>query len=194
MHSKFLPAGVSLLALCASVQLIAQALPTNQTVATAPTDPSLDPLLNALQKRKDLAASIGSGAATSDAALVQLKTLTLPAGLQGDPDADFANAAIDVGQQLMVAGKPADARKFFLAAEASLTLLIGRTADTAVQAKVQYLSIRAYIRAQFLSEEPLAKADLGAALKLTPGDPSLISLQNLLASQKAQQFQNTPQG
>jgi len=146
-------------------------------------------VLDAIKLRADMVGAIVAGSRNADAALLQLKAQP---SLLGDPDTSLASAAADVGQRLSVAGKAAEAGVFFRAAEASLTLKINRTPDASAQEKAQYLAMRAFLRAQFLNEAALAKADLDAAQKLAPGDPYLTSLRSSLSSDKAEQFRDTP--
>lgn len=139
----------------------------------------------AQQMRVELASDVASGKETPENALTRLRTVDLPAGLQGDPDVTFAHGAIDVGQRLDAAEKKTEAGRFFQAAEETLSSVLGRTSDDDVAAKVQVLSSRAFIRAQFLRRVPEAIGDLDAAQKLAPDDPYLRDLRRHLLSDKA---------
>jgi len=160
--------------------------------AAAPTQaaPDLKPMTDALNFRSDMAASVGSGAEATNAAVIRLKAQAASSGLQIDSDADFAFAAIDVGRRLIALRKPAEAEAFFQAAETSLTLVIGRTSDSAATDKAQYLQKRAAIRANYLGKLSEARADLDTALQLTPDDQRLKQMHNLLPADPAATLQN----
>lgn len=157
----------------------------------AQTDSLPGPLRDAIKLREVMAAAITAGSQKADEALLQLKAQ--PA-LFGDSDTSLALAAADVGQRLWVAGKAAEAGVFFKAAEGSLSRKIDRTPDASAPEKAQHLAMRAFLRARHLSEAALAKADLDLAQKLVPDDPYLASLRSNLASDKAEQFRDTPKG
>ena len=157
----------------------------------AQTDSLPGALRDAIKLREDMAGAIAAGGQKADEALLQLKAQP---SLFGDSDASLALAAADVGQRLWAAGKAAEAGVFLRAAEASLAQKIDRTPDASAPEKAQYLAMRAFLRARHLNEAALAKADLDAAEKLAPNDPYLTSLRSSLASDKAEQFRDTPKG
>ncbi len=71
----------------------------------------------ALKLRIDTANGIFSGTMKVETALQKLRTEASPSGLMLEPDADFAYAAIDLGQRLIASGRPDEAGKFFTEAE-----------------------------------------------------------------------------
>jgi hypothetical protein len=186
MHPKTRLVGAVLLSLGAFVSLQAQS-------TTQPT-PDGKTMTDALKLRGDMGDAVAKGSEKPDAAITRLRAQASPTGLKIDHDADFAFAAIDVGQRLLAADKPAEAGQFFREAEISLTAVLGRTPDTKVQDKTQFLAQRAFIRAKFLSEPVLAKADLDAAQLLKPDDSYLQTLRSELTKDKAAFFTTTPKG
>src|SRR5690348_13269015 len=76
---------------------------------------------DAIRIRADLVTSIAEGKSSASTAVDQLKSVASPSGVSLDPDADFALAAIDIGQRLLVVQKPVEAEVFFRAADKSLT-------------------------------------------------------------------------
>ena len=193
---KISPSAIAWL-ICSSLgcfSAYAQATPAAAPPAAGPaqTAPDLKPVTDALKFRTDMAASVGSGAEASDAAVIRLKAQTAPSGLQIDPDADFAIAAVDIGQRLIAAGKPAGAAAFFQEAEKSLTLMIQKTPDKSALEKAQYFSMRANIRAQFLNEPAAAKTDIDAAISLQPNNAYFTQLRAVLASSRAEFFKDPP--
>ena len=158
-----------------------------------PVAPDLVSISDALKLRGDMAAGVAAGTETPADAVIRLQAQTSPTGLKLDADADFAYAAVDIGQRLIASGKPAKAEAFFQAAEISLNSVIARTADTAVHEKVQYLQARATIRANYLKKQTDGRADLDAALQLVPGDKHLQQLRRLIPADPASTFQNHPE-
>lgn len=77
---------------------------------------------DALKLRADTVDAITGGGEKSEAVLVRLKAHASPSGLKLDADADFAYAAIDLGQRLLAAGRPEEAEIFFKQGEKSLDL------------------------------------------------------------------------
>jgi hypothetical protein len=91
-----------------------------------------------------------------------------------------------VGQRLLAADKATEAEDFFLAAEKSLLLAIGKTKDKDAQEKALYLQQLAFIRANFLNQTETALDDLEAAIKLQPDDEYLKTRKVNLARDKAE--------
>lgn len=145
-----------------------------------------------LTLRNDAAAAIIKGSEKSAAAVARLKAHGSPSGLKLDRDADFAFAAIDVGQRLLAAGKAAEAEDFFREAEKSLDKVLKKTPDSAANDKVQFLSALAMIRSCYLNNAPQAKADIDAARKLKPGDKHLESLRGTLGKEHGDTFTERP--
>ncbi len=124
----------------------------------------------ALAFREALAGAVIRGAESSTEAIAQLKARPDASGMGTNPDADFAYAAIDIGQRLISAGKPAEAGKFFVAAEAALDALIQRTPDANAGAKAEYLCRIALVRWKYLNKVRQAKQDLDRAILLPGAD------------------------
>jgi hypothetical protein len=160
---------------------------------TAPA-PDLKSVTDALKLRGDMADSVGSGTETSAAAVTRLKAQAAASGLQIDSAADFAYAAIDVGQRLLAAGKPAAAEGFFQAAEQSLDGLVKRTADTQAKDKAQYLRKLSFIRGNYLNNAAQAKLDIEQALALQPNDKGLQRARQALANSHAPITAMNPKG
>lgn len=127
----------------------------------------------ALALREDTVKAVREKRDTVGGALARLKVQASPSGLRLDRDADFAFAAIDVGQRLVADGDPESAEKFFREAEKSLVAVIRKTPDSAARDKAAFLHKRALVRSQFLGKAKEAKADLDAALALRPDDKHL---------------------
>lgn len=183
-------------ALCAlgfGAALCAQALPNT---ADPKAEFSGKVLLAAQALRRDLAAAVASSRISPEDAVVQLRASSAPAGLGADAEAELAFAAIDVGQRLLVAGKPGAAELFFREAEASLGAIIPKTADQASPQKVQYLARRAFIRANYLNKAKEARADLDEGLRLAPNDKGLLRQSRLLNADKPESLltKNTTKG
>lgn len=127
----------------------------------------------AMKLREELVRDVTEKKETPEASLAKLKTQRLFSGLKVDQDADFALAAIDVGQRLLATGRPEAAEKFFLEAEKSLTVVIRITPDRSAAEKSLLLQQRAMIRSNFLNQKAKAKEDLDAAVALQPEDKLL---------------------
>ena len=138
--------------------------------------------------RGDTAAVVAKGDEKPASAIARLKAHESPSGLRIDRDADFAFAAIDVGQRLIAAGKHAEAEEFFREAEKALIKMVKKTPDTATTEKAQYLSKLALIRANYLNNATQAKADLEDAKKLRPDDKYLDGLRDSLGSEHGDVF------
>ncbi len=162
-------------------------LPAQAVTPAAPAAPAATAgdktAADALKLRSDIANAVFGGDTQPDAALGQLRAATAPSGLQVDPDADFAYAAIDVGQRLIVLGKPVEAEKFFQAAELSLVPLVARPANAPT--KAQYLRKLSLIRGNYLNKADQAKADLEQAIALQPDDKGLQRARQVLADSHA---------
>jgi len=171
------------------------AAPTTSATQTPTASLDVTSLLAALKVRSAMAAGIVTGSEDADAALARLKGLTSPMGLQADPDVDFGFAAIDVGQRLVAATQPAEAEKFFRAAEASLAAVVQKTPDADAWNKAQYLQQLALIRADYLNNAAQAKTDIEQAIALQPGNKVFKEQRAMLASRHGNLFTGgTPQG
>lgn len=158
--------------------------------------PVVSPELAAMQvaqtARITIATSVAGGAISAEAGLERLRALASPAGQGLSLDAERAAAATDIGLRLLAARRAEEAAAFFLYADASLTAVIAQTADQDAGKKVGYLTHRAFLRAQFLNQAALAKADLDRADRLKPDDPHLQSARTSLSRDKAADFPATP--
>ena len=141
-------------------------------------------MAEALSLRTDLAAAVAGGSEKPEVALTRLQEQRAASGLDLDRDADFALAAIDVGQRLIALHKPAEAEKFFRSAEEALSGLVQRTADSEARAKAMYLDKLALIRHNFLGKREQARADLEAAIKLQPEDKYLLGKRATMPEEK----------
>jgi hypothetical protein len=157
-------------------------------LAQAGYDP--DAVAAAIAQRKAMTENILKGSEGPAAAVDRLKGLSSPTGLKIDRDADFAFAAMDLGQRLIAAGKADAAVLFFQAAETSLVLLVTRTPDTQPQAKAQYLENLAFIRGNYLNEAAQARLDIEQAIALRPDDTHLQEARRNLARDHAEFFKN----
>lgn len=173
-------------ALNLGISLLAQVAPGKPGALVA-TDTAM---AEGLKLRVDTTATVASGETKPEEAITALKAHDSPSGLKIDSDGDFAIAAIDVGRRLIALHKPVEAEVFFHAAEDSLGLVIGRTADSAAKDKVQYLSIRASIRAGYLNKLIEARADLDTAQKLAPENRQLKQMTRLLTADPAATIKN----
>lgn len=174
------------------VSLPAQVANDTSTETTVAADGKI--MADALKLRSDLASAVVSGDIKPEAAIEQLRAAVSPSDLKIDPDAGFAFAAIDVGQRLVAAGKPIEAEKFFLQAEASLDQLVKRTPDTQAKDKAMFLRKLSLIRGNFLNKRNQAKADIDRALTLQPEDKSLQKARDLLAGASGQELRTNPKG
>jgi hypothetical protein len=155
------------------------------TSAAVTTDAATGLMADALKLRSDMATAITQGNQSVDVAIGQLRTSLSPSGLQIDPDADFAFAAIDLGQRLLANKRPAEAEQFFHEAETSLLLMVGKTPDSAAAEKVKYWQQLARIQIRYLNKVVEGKADLDAAVKLQPTDKNLQGIRSELLKDKA---------
>lgn len=153
----------------------------DDTAASATAKRTVD----ALKRRADIANAVLSGETKSEMAVDQLRGEISASGFQLEADADLGLAAFDIGQRLLAAHKGADAEKFFRASEAALSLVLGRAGRSTAREKAQYLQIRAVIRANYLNMASEARADLDAALQLTPEDKNLSQLRRLIPADAA---------
>jgi len=149
------------------------------TSAAVTTDAATGLMADALKLRSDMATAITQGNQSVDVAIGQLRTSLSPSGLQIDPDADFAFAAIDLGQRLLANKRPAEAEQFFHEAETSLLLMVGKTPDSAAAEQLARIQIR------YLNKVVEGKADLDAAVKLQPTDKNLQGIRSELLKDKA---------
>ncbi len=141
--------------------------------AIGQTNSGDDPMAAAVALREEMTNSILKGVEKPAQAMARLRAHDSPSGLKVDHEADFALAAIDVGQRLLSVGKATEAEVFFLAAEKSLVLAINKTKDSEAQGKALYLQQLSFIRANFLNEAAAAMDDIDAAIKLQPDDQQL---------------------
>lgn len=136
----------------------------------------------AAELRSDLAEVAARNGQRNQETLQKLKASRNPSGLAVGRDADFALAAIDVGQRLAAKGEMRTAEPFFLEAEKALTAAIGVADAKKAPDLVMLLQKRAMIRARYLNQRVAAKADAERALKLQPDSAYLkafrISLDN----------------
>lgn len=149
----------------------------------------------AVKLREESALEVREKKTAPEASLAKLKAHNSPAGLKIDRDAEFALAAIDVGQRLIASGEPEAAVKFFREAEKSLSQLIKKTPDSAAQTKAAYLQKLAFLRSRFLNRPKEAKADLDAALVLRPNDQQLKKEKERLVIEHGPSYSdNSPKG
>lgn len=149
-------------------------------------------MTDALALRSAAAVAVANGTEPPDAAIIRLRNEASPSGLKIEAAADFAFAALDVGQRLIAAGKPAEAEVFFREAEKSLDQAVKKPPDTAANDKVQFLSALALLRSRYLNQAAQAKADLDAARKLKPDDRQLESLRDTLGKEHGEVFKERP--
>lgn len=150
--------------------------------------PDAASLQAALKLRESTARAVKEKTDTVGGAIAKLKAHASPSGLKLDRDADFALAALDVGQRLVADGDPESAEPFFREAEKSLNAVIKKTADSTAREKAAFLQKRALVRSQFLGQAKEAKADLEAALALQPDDEGLKRAQARLRAEHGQLF------
>lgn len=146
----------------------------------------------ALRLRGDAAKAVKDKTDTADGALARLRAHASPSGLKLDRDADFAFAAIDVGQRLIADGDPESAEKFFREAEKSLDAVIKKTPDSAARDKAAFLQKRAWVRSLFLGKPKEAKADLDAAIALQPEDKHLRQRKDRLVTEHGPGLMDQP--
>lgn len=148
----------------------------------------------ALKLRQDAVKAIKAKTDNADKTITKLKAHASPSGLKIDKDADFAFAAIDIGQRLLSEGEEKEAEKLFKEAEKSLDAVVKRLPDTAPREKAMYLAKLALIRGKFLNKAREAKADIEAAITLQPDDEYLKQSRDQLASENAQLFPASHRG
>lgn len=158
---------------------------TTTSVETKPTDQSAvdsTALVVGLKLRENAAAMLATGTEKPEATIARLKAHASPSGLKIDHDADFALAALEVGQRLIPKGKYAEAEKLFQEAEKSFVLVVAKTPDSAARDKAMLLQKLALIRGQYLNNPVQAKADIEAAIKLQPDEKYFQTIRDQLAS------------
>ncbi len=148
-------------------------LPTLAVILNAQLAPDAATMKAALALREDTVKAVREKRDTVGGALARLKVQASPSGLRLDRDADFAFAAIDVGQRLVASGDPESAEPFFREAENALAAALNRTPDSAARDKAAFLQKRAWVRSRFLGMPKEARADLEAAIVLRPDDKHL---------------------
>ncbi len=127
----------------------------------------------AVALRADLTARVAAGEMRPTVAFEQVRAAHAPSGLKLEAKADFALAALDIGQRLIVVGKPAEAEEFFRAAEQTLNQILEQTPDTRAREKAMYLQHRALLRGNYLNKVEEARSDLKQAIYLVPEDKHL---------------------
>lgn len=147
-----------------------------------------------LTLRSDAVAAVVKGSEQSAAAITRLKAHGSPSGLKIDKDADFAFAAIDVGQRLLVTGKSAEAEEFFREAEKSLEQAVKKTPDSSAREKAQYLNKLSFVRAYYLNKVSQARLDLDQAIALQPDDQKLRRTKVQLPSDPAEMLKKNSKG
>ncbi len=165
--------------LCAGAVLLLPRLAADQADDRKTVD-------DALAFRREIVSSILLDAETAQTAVARLTQTPMASGLRLAADADFALAAIDLGQRLLSVGRSKDAEVFFAAAEQALDRLVNTTKEDDAKTRAFYLGKRARIRAQFLGKLALAEADLEEAIRLQPDDARLKAARDtLLGDRKA---------
>jgi hypothetical protein len=185
MHTKFVSFCAALLALGLIPTLSAQ------STGGTPKDSSGAGVVMqaAVQLRSTLAKSVGSGEKSPKEAIAQLHTNVASSGVPVEADADFALAAIDIGQRLIAANKAAAAEPFFQAAEAALAPLAARTANSDAKTRAMLLRKLSLIRGRYLNKVTEAKADIEQAIALQPEDKRLQQARDELAVRDITKFQ-----
>jgi hypothetical protein len=174
--------------------LLGALAPLHAVVTDADIQADAKAMADAVSLRADIAGRIANGSANPVASVAKLLTTARASGLKIEADADFAFAAVDIGERLIASGKNLGAELFFREAEKALDRLVKKTPDTAPAEKAQYLSALARIRINFLNNPVQAKADLDAALKLRPADKFLGDLRSSLGSEHGDVFKDQPRG
>jgi hypothetical protein len=164
----------------ATTRLGAQVSPV---VETKPSDTvsSAEALVTGLKLREEAATAASTGTEKPDSIIVRLKAHPSPSGLGIVHDADFAIAAIDIGQRLIAKGKYAEAEKFFQEAEAALVGLVAKTSDESARDKAMFLQHLALIRAEYLNKRVQAKEDIASAIRLQPDEKYFQGFRDYLA-------------
>jgi tetratricopeptide (TPR) repeat protein len=145
-------------------------------------------LPEARQFREALVADVVAGRDQPEAALTRLKGRKGASGASRDDDADQGLAALDIGQRLLVAGRPAAAEKFFLDAEKALEKAVRRLPDGAAAEKAMLLNNLAFIRTRYLGKSDEARADLETAARLRPNDEHTKGLHRTLAKERGDEI------
>ena len=182
---------------CALVCVINLGVSLPAQVATDPADrtavaAAAKTMTDAMVLRRDAAVAVAQDQEKPEAALTRLRQEPSPSGLKLAAEADFALAALDVGQRLIAAGRPEKAEVFFREAEKSLTKALKATPDAMVNDKVQFLSALALLHARYLNQAAQAKADLDAARKLKPDDRQQEGLRDTLGKEHGEVFKERP--
>ena len=123
--------------------------------------------------RADITARVAAGEIRPAVAFDQVRAAHAPSGLKMEAKADFALATLDIGQRLIVVGKPAEAEEFFRVAEQTLSQVLDQTPDTRAREKAMYLQHRALLRGNYLNKVEEARNDLKQAVILSPEDKNL---------------------
>lgn len=131
------------------------------------------PMAEALKLRIALFTVVSNGTRTPEWAIETLKEEAAPKGMGLSRNAEFALAAIDIGQRLMAARQPRFAATFFAEAEVSLNAALAQTPDSRTTEKAMLLSKRGLVRSRYLGKGLLAKADFAEALRLRPNDKAI---------------------
>lgn len=142
----------------------------------------------ALKLREDAASAVRAKKELPEAALAKLRAHPSPSGLKIDRDADFALAAIDVGQRLISEGDPKAAEAFFREAVKALDSAIKKTSDTETATKAMFLRKRAWVNSNFLGRAKDALRDLESAMVLQPDDPQVQKARERLAKEHGPDF------
>jgi len=140
-------------------------------------------MAEARQFRAALAAEVSARSVTPEEAMERLRTAPTRSGLSLDAEADFATAALDIGQRLVASGHPSQAEPFFRAAEESLAAAVQRMAGSAAREKSMLLQQLAVVREKFLGKRTEAKAALDEAAALDPGNRDLQRKRDELAGE-----------
>ena len=151
----------------------------------------LNTLKVALKFRADMATAVSTNQETVESALQRLKDSGTASGLTVSRDADFAQAAFDVGLRLMAADKPAAAELFFRAAEPTLEQVANQTPVTQAREKAQYLQKLAMLRGKYLNKAAQARDNMDAAVQLQPDDKSMVEVRAQLARGHGDTFKAT---
>jgi len=131
------------------------------------------PMAEALKLRVALATVVSNGTRTPGWAIETLKEEAAPKGMGLSRNAEFALAAIDIGQRLVAARQPLLAATFFDEAEISLNAALAQTPDSRATEKAMLLSKRGLVRSRYLGKGLLAKADFAEAIRLRPNDKAI---------------------
>lgn len=128
---------------------------------------------DAVALRRAIATAVASGEIEPSEGLRRLAASRASSGLEIEPAADLALAAIDIGRRLVARQLPDRAEPFFIHAEEVLSGLADRTSPTAAVEKAQYLRYLAFVRRDYLNKAGEAYMALSQARVLQPDDPYL---------------------